>query len=54
MNWTPHIVSIGLFVASYLTIDYLTDSHWAVMYGGALLITYIAFAILGAPGVNEQ
>jgi len=24
------------------------------MYGGALLITYIAFAILGAPGVDEH
>jgi hypothetical protein len=54
MNWTPHIVSIGIFATSFLTLDYFTDAHWVAMYGGALLLTYVGFALLGAPGVNEQ
>jgi len=54
MNWTPHIVSIGIFATSFLTLDYFIDAHWAVMYGSALLLTHVAFALLGAPGVDEQ
>ena len=52
MNLTSHIVSIGFFVAGYLTMDYFVNNT-ILAYAGVLVIAYVLFAFFDFPGVDQ-
>jgi|AntDeeMinimDraft_6_1070357.scaffolds.fasta_scaffold02365_9 hypothetical protein len=54
MNWTPHLVSIGVFAAYGFGISQVSDLGWILIYVSALVLTWVTFAFVGLPGVETD